>query len=140
MHQQNLTHALVVLVRGNRRTNEVATKTLPEFSGPVETACPASILALLTPMDDLAASGIFTPSDIEYATQWRTACRERLAQRDRSREVTPGTVIRFARAIRFSDGVYRNEFEYVRGSTFRSLAGVTLRLPGWRDRTDWVTV
>ncbi|OYW25357.1 MAG: hypothetical protein B7Z44_19135 [Caulobacter sp. 12-67-6] len=102
---------LVCLVRHNPRDREgyvFGYKTMSESMGPVEDACPADVLDLLT------------PTDKTFALDWRARCRARLAERRavRAKPVPrPGQLVVFAAPIRFRNG-----------RSFRQLRAV--RLPG----------
>ena len=64
--------------------------------GPCETDCPASILDLLT------------PTDKEYALDWRARCRANLERR--ARKLADGDRIRLPEPMKFSDGNVLQEF------------------------------
>lgn len=73
-----------------------------------------------------------------WAREWRHRCRAnatREAQaRARARAVTPGTLVRFARPLRFHGGETRDTFVFVRRSTFRApdREGARYQIPRWR--------
>ena len=64
-------------------------KDLDETCGPNEVACPKSILKLLT------------PTEHEYANNWRTACWERHARLDRASGLKDGDKVEFKYPISF---------------------------------------
>lgn len=58
-------------------------KDMSEDMGPCETECPERILKLLT------------PTDSEWANQWRAACWARINARKARPKIVPGTVLRY---------------------------------------------
>jgi hypothetical protein len=91
--------------------------------GPAAFRCPARILDRLT------------PTDVEYAQDWRDANRARL---DRPK-VKPGARVRFARPLTFTNGDAGDLFELVQRSTFRRVDesgyvySTLYRLGAWRE-------
>lgn len=75
-------------------------KDMDESVGPCEDSCPAYILDLLT------------PTDKEYALDWRRRCRANLARR--ARKIEDGDRIKLASALTFSDGHVGDEFIVVK--------------------------
>jgi hypothetical protein len=87
--------AVVRLVKDNGDWNH---RDMEERSGPYYWDCPARILDKLS------------PTDHEYALEWRKRCRDRLAQSKTRKDMKPGTVIRLEDPVTFSDGVTESEF------------------------------
>ena len=90
--------AVVCLINYNPRASDgmiFGYKDMDETMGPCEVECPPAILDLLT------------PTDSEYANEWRKACRAR------AEKPTPkhGDVIQFASPIRFTNGKELARFE-----------------------------
>ena len=69
---------------------------LDESMGPCEADCPARILDLLT------------PTDKEYAREWRAHCRANLERR--ARKLSDGDRIRLPEPMKFTDGAEIQEF------------------------------
>ena len=67
-------------------------KDMSEDMGPCEAECPVAILDLLT------------PTDREYALNWRRRCREFAATRAAKPKLLHGQLVTFAEPIRFADG------------------------------------
>ncbi len=111
--------ALVVLMKWTRGRFNFAYKDMDETMGPAEADAPAAVLDALT------------PTDHEYALEWRQRCRANLARRAaarrRQREVTTGVVIQTAAPLLFENGSRARLFECVHRS------GRTLR---WQAITD----
>lgn len=80
-------------------------KDMTEHMGPNEVDCPKRILDRLT------------PTDSQYANEWRAKCRERLARRDANR-VADGAYVRFANRMHFKVNTWGDEREADR-DTFR---------------------
>ena len=128
--------AAICLVRYNPRDREgyiFGYKDMEESMGPCECDCPESILNLLT------------PTDREYAVQWRARCRENTAAR-RARAAKPspraGQVIVFDEPLSFADGRSFERLEVVanprshRTVLFRAPASSNLyRIPNIKNRT-----
>jgi hypothetical protein len=121
--------ALVCLVRYNRRDREgyiFGYKDMSESMGPVEDACPAAVLDLLTPTDN------------SYASDWRLRCRGSLAARkvvNAKPFPCPGDFVVFAEPLRFRDGCSFSRLQAVRligrrrGVVYRSAEGGFYRIP-----------
>lgn len=74
----------------------------------------------------------------EYARQWQERCRAEIATKERARLVAHGTVVHFAEALHFSDGVAEDEFAFFERSSFRRVTDRRLvQITSWRSRTDW---
>jgi hypothetical protein len=128
--------AAICLVRYNPRDPEgyiFGYKDMDESMGPYECDCPASILDLLT------------PTDREYAPQWRARCRENIATR-RAKAAKPGPragqVIVFDEPLCFNDGRSFDRLEVVanprshRTALFRAPGtGSLYRIPNIKSRT-----
>ena len=90
--------AAVCLVDYNLRDREgfiFGYKDMDETVGPCECDCPQSILDLLT------------PTDVEYAKEWRANCRKNIKERRaqaKKPKPRPGQTIIFDHPIHFSDG------------------------------------
>src|SRR3546814_18963579 len=69
---------------------------LTENMGPCEADCPAAILDLLS------------PTEHEYALDWRARCRANLAHR--ARKLADGDRIRLPEPVTFTDGNVAQEF------------------------------
>lgn len=101
-------------------------KPMDETVGPVESRAPAKILDLLT------------PTDSEWANEWRVRCRVNLEVKARAKDVKVGTKIRFSRPMSFSDGISDDTFEFLERSTFRRERDARrVRITAWRNRGDW---
>jgi hypothetical protein len=97
-------------------------KTMSEFCGPNASNCPASILNLLTPVEDMPVSH----SEKEWATAWRERCQKN----------AENTKINFGDKIEFENNLYGvhestgKVFEKVRygrkRNVFRSVADGTM--------------
>jgi len=95
--------ALVCMVRWNPTAKDgyiFAYKDQEESMGPCDAGCPARILRLLS------------PTDKEYALDWRRRCLVRL--RLHARKIEDGMRIRFPSAMTFSDGHSGTEFVVVK--------------------------
>src|SRR3546814_6819551 len=91
--------AIVCLVRWNPRAKDgyiFGYKDMDETMGPCEADCPARILDLLT------------PTDKEYAREWRARCCANLERR--ARQLADGDRIRLPEPMTFSDGSVLQEF------------------------------
>lgn len=111
--------ALVVLMQWTRGQFNFAYKDLDETMGPAAADAPAAVLDALT------------PTDHDYAVEWRERCRANLARRAAARErlrgVTDGVIIRTATPLRFENGLQARLFRCVHR------AGRTIR---WQAITD----
>lgn len=126
------TWALIILLR--KEDGAVCYKDMDETMGPAESECPNRILDLLT------------PTEHEYAQEWRARCRRHNARIAAARSLKDGVKIRFAEPVRFSCGsadtfTVRKVGGKVRFSAWFESAGATLlcRITNWR-RMDWEIV
>lgn len=90
---------VVCLVRWNPRSRDgrqFGYKDMSENMGPCEADCPAAILDLLS------------PTDHEYALDWRARCRANLERR--ARKLADGDRIRLSEPVKFTDGHIGQEF------------------------------
>jgi hypothetical protein len=114
--------AVICLVRYDPRDPEgyiFGYKDMDEAMGPYECDCPESILDLLT------------PTDRQYALQWRARCRENAAARHaRAKKPSPraGRTIIFDEPLAFSDGRSFDRLEVIANP--RSHRTVLFRAPG----------
>lgn len=115
--------ALVVLMHRNRGYLNFSYKDMDEDMGPGYYECPRKVLDALT------------PTDHEYALQWREGCRAHHARRDAARRLKPGQHVKFASPMRFTNNTTYDTFAYVSRNTFRAADGVRVTISGWRDRT-----
>lgn len=67
-------------------------KDVDESDGPFHTECPAKILDLLTPTDN------------EYALEWRKRCRENIEKAEKAKQIKVGDVVEFEAPICFLNG------------------------------------
>ena len=87
------TFALVCLTsKGNQRGDGFGYKTMSDGVGPIECACPARILDLLT------------PTDSKFANDWRQRCRDhsKIARQRRASVPTPGARVTFNPPLTYS--------------------------------------
>lgn len=92
---------VVPFVRGGKdwagRTS-ITYKPMEEDMGPCESSCPERIMKLLT------------PTDSEWANQWRDRCREHAANLARVKALQPGQTILFENPMEFTDGFQADTF------------------------------
>jgi hypothetical protein len=121
--------AVVCLVRYNKRAADgyiFGYKDMDETMGPCEAQCPQAILELLT------------PTESEYAVQWRERCKARLAKE----KAKVGDTIVFEAPIRFTDGSLHSVFKlhapWRKGGRPMLWAvgngGGFYRISGWKER------
>ena len=120
--------AAICLVRYNPRDPQgyiFGYKDMEESMGPCECDCPEPVLDLLT------------PTDREYAVQWRVRCRENIAAR-RAKAAKPspraGQMIVFDAPLSFADGRSFQRLEVIANPRHpRSHRTVLFRAPGSRS-------
>ena len=103
-------------------------KDMDETVGPGAVHAPRRVLEALT------------PTDHEYAKQWRTACWANLELEEAKPRVRRGDRIRFAEAFTFGGGLQTTAatvFEVVERDVLRVIDhhGVRVRIPRWRARS-----
>lgn len=118
------TWCFVALTRWERNPRDgfnFGYKDMDETMGPCEASAPARVLDALT------------PTDSEYANEWRARCRETIAQRERAKSVKPGVIVRFI-GKRFVEGLYTFVGKLHRyRDIWTDENGRYVRLPGWRE-------
>ncbi len=118
--------ALVVMLKRIPRSSDGCNfyyKAITEQMGPADDTCPERILKLLTPTEN------------EYATEWRQKCWDNVAKAKAKPKPKKGDRIRFAEPLEFTDGSTCQEFVLVERSTFRRAEGYGLvRISSWRSR------
>lgn len=96
-----------VILTSNTAKDGFGYKAMDESWGPNEANCPARILNMLSPLEELHG-------EHEHARAWRERCRENLAAKGKLRkqkaELTPGTRIKTAKPLLY-DGVPFSTFE-----------------------------
>ena len=103
-------------------------KDMDETMGPGAVHAPRRVLEALT------------PTDHEYANQWRTACWANLELEEAKPRVRRGDRIRLAEAFTFGSGLQTTAatvFEVVERDVLRVIDhhGVRVRIPRWRARS-----
>ena len=120
--------AVVVLVR--RRDGMVYTKVMTEDMGPYEYAFPLSFLDLLSPTDN------------EYALNWRERVREYHSVKVGRPKLAKGDTVVFESPIEFTGGFSLTRMVFLGGYRFRATTeygqSVTVRLSkSWRTTYKW---
>lgn len=92
--------AIVCLLRQTRDVDyyNFGYKDMPEDMGPIAHNCPERILNLLTPTDN------------EYALEWRRKCWVNIEKRKHRAPLRKDTVIRFKERVLFSGGTQEDTF------------------------------
>ncbi len=108
------TWALVVLMQ--RNGGEFCYKEMSEDMGPCESCAPAKVLNALS------------PTDIEWANNWRERCRMALAKP----KIKSGDRVKFSAPIKFTSGDELSELTFVKCSTFKA-DGRLFRVSRWKD-------
>lgn len=116
--------AFVALMQWTRGDFNFTYKDMDETCGPGVDSCPARLLDMLT------------PTDHEWANEWRARCRARADRRMANAAVlVDGATVRLPRPLSFSDGSTRDAFTYRRQGRRSGLYadGMRFRIPGWRE-------
>lgn len=132
--------ALVILVSSDaRHGHNFGYKDMDESMGPCESTCPARILALLSPIEDVfpGADESADYSSARNAREWRQRCRGYLSRALAAKDIKPGALVEFAEPMKFSNGQTLQRFTYRRtGRTGRRehfvADGVHYSITGWR--------
>lgn len=114
-------------------------KAISENMGPAARECPARILELLTPVEELP----FGAQGKEWSRVWREACQEKIRSLKQKPKPQKGDLIYMKEAIRFTDKSECQLFEWIGGSKFWQVdeteEGNTIRkqrvhITRWRER------
>jgi hypothetical protein len=92
--------AFIALLRRQRGEFNFGYKDMSETMGPVECNAPARVLDALTPTDN------------EYALEWREECRKNLAKAEERKKVRRGSIIELPRELGFGEAGEASLFEY----------------------------
>lgn len=92
--------ALVILIQRVRGEYNFGYKDMDETVGPAVHDCPAKVLDLLT------------PTDSQWANEWRVKCRATLARNAQVKALVNGTVIELEKPVTFANDVSVQRFEY----------------------------
>lgn len=115
--------AFVALTRWDRGSyHNFGYKDMDETMGPVIDNPPVKVLDALTPTDN------------QYANDWRDRARKNIKRRDVAKDVKPGTVITFPKPLSFGAYGQFDRFTFVSRTTFRTDTGLNVRIPGWKNR------
>jgi hypothetical protein len=118
--------ALVVLTQWAPRSyHKFGWKDMDETMGPGSYDAPAKVLNALTPTDN------------EWAQQWRAACREAQERKTAAATIAVGTLLRFAHPMMFTKDVRDVTELILEGKdVFRigTPTGMRVRVPGWQQR------
>jgi len=126
-HAPGQTWALVVLTHRSGGYHNFAYKEMGETMGPAEDDAPAAVLDALTPTDN------------QWANEWRGRCRANLARRAARPTVKRGDVVGFAQPLAFANGETLSELVFVERTTFtKPDSAVRYRVPRWREREHTV--
>jgi hypothetical protein len=109
--------AAVCLVKYARGEHNFGYKDMDESMGPCEAECPARILDLLT------------PTDSQWANEWRARCRARLAKPKPKR----GQSVTFKTPIRFVNGDTFTTLTFEKRNTFQGPFGGRYCVANWRN-------
>lgn len=117
--------ALIQRVRGDYYN--FGYKDMDESMGPSEAECPARILDLLTPVEDLDLG----ENGTQWATEWRKRCRENADKQASRPKVRKGDTVKLASKFKFTNGVEDDTFTLVDGKRNRwtTSSGMLVRLP-----------
>ena len=126
-NEPGITWALVALIQRTRGEYNFTYKTLTDTMGPSDCEAPAKVLDALTPTDNVVAN------------EWRAECRATIALKAKAKAVKPGTVVRFARPLVFTNGDSADTFTFEGRSSFRIPFGGRYRITSWRTK-QWEIV
>lgn len=123
--------AVVCLTRWDPNSHDnFAYKPMEETMGPCASQCPERILKLLSPVEDLYEH----EGTRRTVQEWRDSCHAYHEKRKSAAAVKPGDRIRLANPMTFTDGVKRQEFTFVKRSTFRDDFGTLVKISNWKSR------
>lgn len=123
--KQGQRFAVVVLSR-KTRDGDITWKEITEDMGPYDCDCPNRLLDLLSPTDN------------EYAQEWRAKCRERNSHKTTGKLVPGDRVVFSGNLPRFSNGLEVVTGEFLRGYKFRLTTADDRTFVG-SMRKDWKT-
>lgn len=113
-------YVIALIFKTCRRGGEFIYKDMEESMGPCEVDCPASIMKLLTPIEELERLGVST----SYAAEWRAnvkaAAEKRAMARKSKSEFIDGQVVRFPNPLSFNKGKTMVDVATVRHFTRRN--------------------
>jgi hypothetical protein len=132
LRNANTGENLGVVVLCTNRNGYLTYKSIDETSGPSDTGFPLNLLNLLT------------PTDSDWANEWREKVRQHHANKKSSPTLKAGDTVRFATPVSFQSGTEMTELVYDGGFRFhadRPWGRENYRLNrSWRTTRDWEVV
>ncbi len=81
--------------------------------GPYFTQCPAAILKLLTPLEELEQLGVVMGLSLSYASKWRDKCLKHAESKKQRARLKNGDRIKLPYPVRFDGGLECDTFTKV---------------------------
>ncbi len=113
-------------------------KDMDESMGPHEASCPARILDLLSPVEDLGLG----ESGSKWAAEWRARCRANADREAARAKVRKGDTVKLTRGFAFTNGETEDTFTLIDGrrNRWRTPGGLVVRLPARRKWPEYEVV
>ncbi|MGP9768561.1 DUF6927 domain-containing protein [Halomonas sp. AOP13-D3-9] len=103
--QAAIEYTIAAVVKTSCSQGEFFYKSMDETMGPYFTQCPASILKLLTPLEELEQLGVVMGLSLSYASEWRDKCLKHAESKKKRARLKNGDRIKLPYPVRFDGGL-----------------------------------
>lgn len=111
--QASIEYTIAAVVKTSCSQGEFCYKSMDETMGPVLSQCPASILKLLSPLEELEQLEVVVNRSLEYAGEWREKCRKHAETKKQRVRLKDGDGIKLPYTVRFVGGLECDTFTKV---------------------------
>lgn len=111
--QTSIELTIAAVVKTSCSQSEFFYKSMDETMGPYFTQCPASILKLLTPLEELEQLGVVVGLSLSYASEWREKCLKHAESKKQRARLKNGDRIKLPYPVRFDGGLECDTFTKV---------------------------
>jgi len=111
--QTSIEFTIAAVVKTSCSQGEFCYKSMDETMGPYFRQCPASILKLLTPLEELEQLGVVVGLSLSYASEWREKCLKHAESKKQRARLKNGDRIKLPYPVRFDGGLECDTFTKV---------------------------
>lgn len=111
--QASIEYTIAAVVKTSCSQGEFFYKSMDETVGPALSQCPASILKLLSPLEELEQLGVVEEVGLKYASEWRERCLKHAESKKQRARLKNGDRIKLPYTVRFEGGLECDTFTKV---------------------------
>jgi|TARA_R110000851_G_scaffold13455_4_gene46019 hypothetical protein len=97
----SIEYTIAAVVKTSCSQGEFCYKSMDETMGPALSQCPASILKLLSPLEELEQLGVVVGVGLKYASEWRERCLKHAESKKQRVRLQNGDRIKLPYTVRF---------------------------------------